>query len=192
MADPIYAKAVARLLASWHRDMPCSEENQFWPIVGSWISQIPNRTERLAINAKTEIEKILRSERRRTWLEVNLKWLRDFACSVSNVPVFSHNDLLHANIIVQDDRNQAEGPSVAFIDYEYGCSNDLHFDIANHLLEFAGFECDWSALPSEALQIAFVEAYLQSYKLVEVVDSDEVLTELKKVRAYFGVSHFYW
>ena len=193
MADPLYSRAVARLLGAWHRDMPHASQSQFWPIVRDWLRQIPPITTRSHQTAQTITEKMLRSEKRKEWLEEHLNWLQEFANGVSDVPVFSHNDLLHANIIVQDDPAlDGEIPNVAFIDYEYGCSNDYHFDIANHMLEFAGFECNWDALPSEELQHSFVEAYLQSYKEVDSIEVIEIDAEVEKVRAYFAVSHFYW
>lgn len=191
MSDPPYAKAVAKLLASWHRDMPASgTTDQFWDVIKSWISQIPNISERDPADAQTEAERKLRSSTRREWLQENLDWLEKHARAVSDKPVFSHNDLLHANIIVQDSSDLE--PVVAFIDYEYGCSNDTHFDTANFFLEFAGFECNWSALPTENLQITFVEAYLQTYRQSQEIPREEVLVELKKVQEYFAVSHFYW
>nr|XP_053629950.1 ethanolamine kinase 1-like [Cherax quadricarinatus] len=47
--------------------------------------------------------------------------------------VFSHNDILLANVIW----NKAS-QKVGFIDYEYGGANYQAFDIGNHFNEFAG------------------------------------------------------
>lgn len=53
--------------------------------------------------------------------------------------VFSHNDLLLTNIILQRDTAKGGHPvNVAFIDYEYAMFNHQAFDIANHFIEFAG------------------------------------------------------
>lgn len=53
--------------------------------------------------------------------------------------VFSHNDLLLSNIIVQRDTAAGGHPiNVAFIDYEYAMFNHQAFDIANHFIEFCG------------------------------------------------------
>lgn len=194
MSDPTYARAVAKLLASWHRDMPINGQStdQFWDVIKKWIAQIPRETNRDASQAQNQTEKILRTDTKLDWLTENLGWLESHAKAISNEPVFSHNDLLHANIIVQECAPETREPVVAFIDYEYGCANDMHFDIANHLLEFAGFECDWDALPTDQLQRTFVEAYLQSFRLTTEVSQDEVSSSLEKVRKYFAVSHFYW
>jgi ethanolamine kinase len=51
--------------------------------------------------------------------------------------VFSHNDLLLNNIILQRDTG-GNPVNVAFIDYEYAMLNYQAFDIANHFIEFAG------------------------------------------------------
>lgn len=193
MSEPLYASAVAKLLASWHRDMPITgSTDQFWDTVASWVSQIPQQSARKLDATNTEVERILRSEKRRPWIEENLKWLQKHAQSTSDLPVFSHNDLLHANIIVQAPEAGKGGPVMAFIDYEYGCANDMHFDIANHFLEFAGFECNWAALPTQDLQKTFVEAYLKSLRNVDEIAPVEVSEELEKVRHYFSASHFYW
>ncbi|CCG84584.1 protein of unknown function [Taphrina deformans PYCC 5710] len=194
MSDPLYARAVARLLASWHRDMPTIKNtDQFWEVIRNWISQIPSDTAREPCEDSTESEIILRSNKRKRWIEENLVWLEKHAKSVSDHAVFSHNDLLHANIIVQDSQDGTTcDPVVAFIDYEYGCSNDMHFDVANHFLEFAGFECNWNALPTKDLQTTFLEAYLKSFKNTDSISAEEVEQELARVTAYFSVSHFYW
>lgn len=194
MSDPIYARAVAKLLASWHRDLPISGQttDQFWDVIKKWIDQIPENANGNLTNATTEAAKVLRGDSKVDWLRDNLIWLEAHAKSVSNIPVFSHNDLLHANIIVQEDKPGATEPTVAFIDYEYGCANDMHFDIANHLLEFAGFECNWDALPTEELQRTFVAAYLESFQMTPKVSPEEITSGLEKVRNYFAVSHFYW
>lgn len=194
MSDALYARAVAKLLASWHRDMPTSGQttDQFWDVIKNWIEQIPEKSPGFTGEATEEAQRIIRSDKKLGWLHDNLSWLEAHAKSVSNVPVFSHNDLLHANIIVQEDVQGATEPTVAFIDYEYGCANDLHFDIANHLLEFAGFECNWDALPTEELQRTFVAAYIQSYRQTAEVPEADITSGLEKVRNYFAVSHFYW
>lgn len=52
--------------------------------------------------------------------------------------VFSHNDLLLTNIILQRDVAGRRPVNVVFIDYEYAMFNYQAFDIANHFIEFAG------------------------------------------------------
>lgn len=71
--------------------------------------------------------------------------------------MLSHNDLLGGNIIVLP-----TGDDVRFIDFEYGGPGYAAFDIANHFSEWAGFECDWSRVPSRSVQSAWVRTYLEA------------------------------
>lgn len=47
--------------------------------------------------------------------------------------MFCHNDLLLANVVVND-----SGDDVTFIDYEYAADSYQAYDIANHFNEYAG------------------------------------------------------
>jgi ethanolamine kinase len=69
--------------------------------------------------------------------------------------VFSHNDLLYGNIILGDDKEEAN-----FIDYEYGCYAYRGFDIGNHFNEFAGFECEYERYPTKQFQLQWFDWYL--------------------------------
>ena len=70
------------------------------------------------------------------------------------------------------------------------------FDIANHFSEWGGFECDYTLLPTQAVRRAFIEQYLQSYRLhaekgrSPAVVSAEALSE--EVSAYRGIPGLYW
>lgn len=68
--------------------------------------------------------------------------IEDLKMALENIEspiVFSHNDLLLNNIILQRDTAAGGHPvNVAFIDYEYAMLNYQAFDIANHFIEFAG------------------------------------------------------
>ena len=49
------------------------------------------------------------------------------------------------------------------IDFEYSDWNARGFDIANHFMEHAGFECEWDTmLPSRAHRDAFYANYLRA------------------------------
>ncbi|ORY78498.1 kinase-like domain-containing protein, partial [Protomyces lactucae-debilis] len=168
--DERYAHATASLLGEWHRVMPHSERNAFWPTLKQWVELVP--------------EGDSHSTRR---LTEQLAVLQQEAEQASNELVFSHNDLLPANIIVQSDGTE----KVAFIDYEYACTHDPHFDIANHFLEYAGMDCDWETLPSEAHQRHFVAAYLESFHQ-RAPDDAAIHATMAKVNTYKRVSHFYW
>ena len=58
--------------------------------------------------------------------------------------VFSHNDLLGANILQPDHDSE-----LVLIDFEYAEYNYRGFDLANHFNEYAGFECEYDKYPNK-------------------------------------------
>lgn len=80
------------------------------------------------------------------------------ACKKSPI-VFTHNDLLLANIVISN-----EG-QIFFIDYEYGDYNYQECDIANHFDEMAGVEnMDFiKDYPSKQFQLEWIREYLLAY-----------------------------
>eukprot|EP01053_Blabericola_migrator_P000639 Blabericola_migrator_1__638@NODE_1159_length_5253_cov_60_233899_g789_i0_p1_GENE_NODE_1159_length_5253_cov_60_233899_g789_i0NODE_1159_length_5253_cov_60_233899_g789_i0_p1_ORF_typecomplete_len504_score87_43Choline_kinase/PF01633_20/3e40APH/PF01636_23/1_6e08APH/PF01636_23/6_1EcKinase/PF02958_20/1_1EcKinase/PF02958_20/2e02_NODE_1159_length_5253_cov_60_233899_g789_i032874798 len=55
-----------------------------------------------------------------------------------------------------------EGLRIEFIDFEYAAVSERGYDIANHFMEMAGFECDYSLLPSPEFEKRFIGAYLRA------------------------------
>eukprot|EP01056_Protomagalhaensia_sp_Gyna25_P000049 Protomagalhaensia_sp_Gyna_25__48@NODE_1021_length_2281_cov_79_095897_g784_i1_p1_GENE_NODE_1021_length_2281_cov_79_095897_g784_i1NODE_1021_length_2281_cov_79_095897_g784_i1_p1_ORF_typecomplete_len455_score59_87Choline_kinase/PF01633_20/1_8e40APH/PF01636_23/1_5e11APH/PF01636_23/1_5e03DUF1679/PF07914_11/4_2e03DUF1679/PF07914_11/8_2e06EcKinase/PF02958_20/9_1e06_NODE_1021_length_2281_cov_79_095897_g784_i17722136 len=78
--------------------------------------------------------------------------------------VLCHNDLLNGNIVRVELEADAEAKKleIEFIDYEYAGVGERGFDIANHILEMAGFGCDYSLLPGPDFEVQFLATYLQS------------------------------
>lgn len=67
-----------------------------------------------------------------------------------------HNDLLSANIMVNDGKKEMQ-----FIDFEYMRLNYVYFDIANHFNEYAGLDCDYEKyFPNREHCEKFVREYL--------------------------------
>ncbi|KAI9891424.1 MAG: hypothetical protein M1814_002743 [Vezdaea aestivalis] len=116
--------------------------------------------------------------------------------------VLGHCDLLSANVIVhpkhpgRSDGNKKDTDEVvSFIDYEYATPAPAAFDIANHFAEWAGYECDFNALPTRSERRDFLQHYLRSY--ASHVEGDfsqtEQLQELcDQVDAFRGIPGFYW
>jgi len=72
-------------------------------------------------------------------LRAEIETLKAALEDIGSPVVFSHNDLLLNNIVLQRDAAAGNRPvNVAFIDYEYAMLNYQAFDIANHFIEFAG------------------------------------------------------
>lgn len=93
-------------------------------------------------------------------------------------------------------RNEGETTSVSFIDYEYATPSPAAFDVANHFAEWAGYDCDYSAMPTVAKRHAFISEYIKTYlKLCEEPELDEeeeIQKLMDEVDIYRGVPGFYW
>eukprot|EP01027_Heterolobosea_sp_BB2_P025433 GEZU01039036.1.p1 GENE.GEZU01039036.1~~GEZU01039036.1.p1 ORF type:complete len:374 (-),score=97.26 GEZU01039036.1:42-1025(-) len=81
---------------------------------------------------------------------------------------FCHNDLLSLNILVQDDGE------VAFIDFEYCGYNYRAYDIANHFIEWTGFELNYDMFPTVDQQREFLAEYLKTVKGGNAASEEEI------------------
>ncbi|KAM5356275.1 hypothetical protein ACJ41O_002921 [Fusarium nematophilum] len=154
-----------------------------WTIMQKWIFALPTDTE-----AQRERQALLQGE-----LEEMVKKLSQRPGLGKNGLVFAHCDLLCANVIIH--RHGDAAPDVDFIDYEYATPSPAAFDVANHFAEWAGYDCDYSAVPRQDQRLAFVREYIKTYfKLTgETVDEDDEVRKLmEEVDAYRGVPGFYW
>jgi ethanolamine kinase len=57
------------------------------------------------------------------------------------------------------------------------------FDIANHFCEFAGFDCDWTKLPTISQQRNWLAHY---------TETQYVETVLGEVQTFIPAAHFFW
>ncbi|KAJ4272328.1 hypothetical protein NW762_001041 [Fusarium torreyae] len=154
-----------------------------WTTMQKWIFALPTDTD-----AQREKQALLQSE-----LEVMVEKLSQRPGLGKNGLVFAHCDLLCANVIIHKEDDAA--PTVDFIDYEYATPSPAAFDVANHFAEWAGYDCDYSAVPRQDQRLAFVKEYIKSYFSLtgESVDEDEEVRKLMdEVDAYRGVPGFYW
>ncbi|KAF4980950.1 hypothetical protein FZEAL_3145 [Fusarium zealandicum] len=154
-----------------------------WTIMQKWILALPTDTE-----AQRERQDLLQRE-----LGVVVEKLSQRPGLGKNGLVFAHCDLLCANVIIHKDSDVA--PTVDFIDYEYATPSPAAFDVANHFAEWAGYECDYSAVPRQDQRLAFVKEYIKMYFSLTgeaVNEDDEVRKLMEEVDAYRGVPGFYW
>ena len=82
--------------------------------------------------------------------------LQEELAGAEDAVVFCHNDVLLANVVIQDD-------NVNFIDLEYGAANYAAYDIANHFVEFVGCEGELDYLtwlPGREWQMDWIREYL--------------------------------
>lgn len=101
--------------------------------------------------------------------------------------------MLSANVIIH--RDEASAPTVSFIDYEYGTPSPVAFDIANHFAEWAGYDCDYAAVPRRTQRQEFIREYIQTYSQLSRLDMDheaETRALMHEVDLFRGVPGFYW
>ncbi|KAG5929340.1 hypothetical protein E4U42_006171 [Claviceps africana] len=217
LADPLILGAIARRLAQWHATVPCIPDSSLsrdssshgdsnntsgsssdatiakaaagkpipnvWTTMQKWILALPTNTE-----PRRERKSLLQRE-----LDEMIQRLAQRPGLGHNGLVFAHCDLLCANVIIH--REAGAETSVSFIDYEYGTPSPVAFDIANHFAEWAGYSCDYSAIPSHAQRLAFIREYVAAYaKLAgETMDQEEETQRLMdEVDLFRGVPGFFW
>ena len=175
-----------KLLRRFHRHLP--EELPDEPKLNEYFKQVvPYTKSELAV----EINKI------QAFLEKK--------CINKAKIVFSHNDLMPTNILINTDSGDIDRPVTAsFIDYEYGDWNYREYDIANHFNEFVGLpnektgKMDYTKLyPSRAFQFQWLREYIKTTK---TLNSDSVIEptgdeveELYDLVSYFTpLGHLVW
>ncbi|KAF7560988.1 hypothetical protein G7046_g3165 [Stylonectria norvegica] len=154
-----------------------------WTTMQKWILALPTDTE-----AQRERQTVLQKE-----LGEVVEKLSQRPGLGKNGLVFAHCDLLCANVIIH--RKDDAVPTVSFIDYEYATPSPAAFDVANHFAEWAGYDCDYAAVPTVSQRRVFVEEYVKAYfaHTGEAVDEEEEVRKLSdEVDAYRGVPGFYW
>ncbi|KAI9873205.1 MAG: hypothetical protein M1830_000710 [Pleopsidium flavum] len=160
-----------------------------WTVMQKWIFALPIATE-AEIRRKDTLQKEL---------ERTVKDLGDTPGLGKDGLIFGHCDLLSGNVIIQhsaDGNSAADGvESVSFIDYEYATPAPAAFDIANHFSEWAGFDCDFTVLPTRSQRRGFLHEYLQSYNhhlSQQPTNNSEVQRLFNEVDLFRGVPGFYW
>ncbi|SPN97800.1 related to ethanolamine kinase [Cephalotrichum gorgonifer] len=222
LRDPTIYAAVARRLAEWHARLPCvpsapapapcsngsaadvelSRRRQsidgaapgkpapnMWTVMQKWIYALPVDTEQQRARQttlQTELNRLVKDLSRRPGLG-------------KDGLVFAHCDLLHGNVIIQPkDESRPDETVVSFIDYEYATPSPAAFDISNHFAEWAGFECNYSVLPTRSQRRDFIRRYVEAYfshlpGADAGVDLEEETRKLvEEVDVYRGLPGFYW
>jgi ethanolamine kinase len=77
---------------------------------------------------------------------------------------------------------------VHFIDYEYAVPCPPAFDLANHFSEWAGFDCDYTLLPTRQIRREFIREYLRSYSQYAGTEVELMVA----IDRYRGMPGFYW
>ena len=179
-----HASLVAQHLARWHHvTLPMPRIPQLFPTLRRWIGAIPAQ-----YSDASKQHKLTHNGISVYSLSSTLNALEQQVSQLNLPVVFCHCDLLSGNIILAPDKSQCH-----FIDYEYGCYSYRGFDIANHFCEWAGFDCDWSLLPSATEKRDWIRVYLQHFNKKDyVVSENDVQVVCTEVDAFIPVAHFFW
>lgn len=86
--------------------------------------------------------------------------------------------------------------AVNFIDYEYAVPAPAAFDIANHLAEWGGYDCDYNMMPTKSVRRSFLTEYTKSYceksELGSASQAEIVDRLYEDVDRYRGMPGLYW
>ncbi|KAK6945084.1 hypothetical protein RJ641_026186 [Dillenia turbinata] len=181
MRKPKIAAEIAKQLRKFHQvEILGSKLPQLWNDIFKFF-ETASALEFDESEKQKKYESILFQEVRK-----ELDELKDLTDPLNAPVVFSHNDLLSGNLMLNDDEEM-----LYFIDFEYGSYGYRGYDIGNHFNEYAGYECDYSLNPTREEQYHFFRHYLQPEKPDEVPESE--LEELYVETSTFKLaSHLYW
>ena len=181
MKEPRIAAEIAKEIRRFHQvDIPGSKEPQLWDDIFKFMK----KASILEFEDKEKQKRYETISFRKIQDEV--KELKDLSDLLHAPVVFSHNDLLSGNLMLNDLEEK-----LYFIDFEYGSYSYRGYDIANHFNEYAGYDCDYSLYPDKNSQYHFFRNYLQPDRPSEVQlqDLDALYVETNTYRL---ASHIYW
>uniref|UniRef100_A0A7S1X512 ethanolamine kinase n=1 Tax=Tetraselmis chuii TaxID=63592 RepID=A0A7S1X512_9CHLO len=157
-----------------------TEECSFWNTIASWIKQ----AEQLKLDdpeKQASLEQINFEQ-----YQADINSVKATLLSLNSPVVLSHNDLLHANIMMLEDG------SLQLIDFEYGGTNYRGFDLGNHFNEFAGLDCDYTRYPPRSIQENYARAYLLGSGAAESPTDDQVRRLVVEANVSSLASHLFW
>jgi len=183
-----------------------------WTNARKWISLLGSET---SLSGEKNLE-----------LVRELEWLIELLGRVQGIRgrnvVFSHTDLLCANIILEPEsttksKSQAESGTqtndpdssraVTIIDYEYATAAPAAFDIANFFAEWAGPDGEIACMPSHSQRKDFIQYYVRSFHSYTKNNNSctvntkaepdmnveaDVESLMQHVDLYRGLPGFYW
>ncbi|EQL37638.1 ethanolamine kinase [Blastomyces dermatitidis ATCC 26199] len=163
-----------------------------WTVLQKWI---------LALPVTTEQERSRRKNLQKEFERIVVEFDKEEGFGKGGL-VFAHCDLLSANVIIlpkdpgSTPADATGDETVSFIDYEYATPSPAAFDIANHFAEWAGYDCDFSKIPTQPVRREFLTEYVKSYAeysgLNGANQKDLVDKLFEEVDRYRGIPGFYW
>ncbi|XP_023739313.1 probable ethanolamine kinase isoform X3 [Lactuca sativa] len=181
LRKPKLAAEIAKQLKRFHQvDIPGSKEPQLWID----ISKFFERASSLTFDDHEKQKRYSTISFKEVHTEI-IK-LKELTGHLNAPVVFSHNDLLSGNLMLNEDEEK-----LYIIDFEYGSYSYRGFDIGNHFNEYAGYDCDYTLYPNKDEQYHFFRHYLQSERADKVSEKDlEAL--YVETSCYMLASHLYW
>lgn len=133
-----------------------------WSVMQKWINALPSKT----------ADEQARNKTLQAALEESATRLGKARGLSNGAYIMAHCDLLSGNVIIRDGREHLsdgrEVSPVSFIDYEYTTPTPAAFDVANHLSEYVGFDCDLNKIPCRSRRRAFIKDYVSAYRQYEM------------------------
>ncbi|KAK9236837.1 kinase-like domain-containing protein [Lipomyces kononenkoae] len=210
LSNPMLTKGISQLLAQWHTVLDAKAiktlmleqsglkshdiVDDIWQLCQKWISKLPTDSD-----AQAKTKAVLAKE---------LVWVKNEIQYKGGPTVVAHCDLLSGNVIVPEDWSSeklANMPPVTFIDYEYSLPTPRAFDLANHFMEWQGFDCNVSLIPTVGgpMMREWGKQYLEATHIfkrgscekqqngVPVREADIDLL-MQEIRTWWGMPGFYW
>jgi len=156
-----------------------------------------------AIDIDEEVGRLAAAHAARAGVQGVSKGVSSVSDAAAFVPL--HNDALAGNFLVDANWHAKSGKpprEMRTIDFEYMCVGPRGFDVANHFIEHAGFECDWSLLPDAETRFRFYRAYQSSLVYQSCIHSQTEATSAAaadsieslelEVALMTPVSHLWW
>ncbi|KAL6451397.1 Etnk1 Ethanolamine kinase 1 [Candida maltosa Xu316] len=176
--------------------------SNIWELLDDWISIVPLNPDLISsFQQNLKDGTIVTEENLKDIIKEEFAWLQNQVTTAVNSPVVSsHCDLLSGNIIIPknfafDDIEKLpsiETNPIKFIDYEYMLPAPRAFDIANHLAEWQGFNCDRSAIPEPSINnptlVNWCKGYLNNFD----APLEEIESLIGEIKTYYGLPGFYW
>lgn len=200
LSNPLVARSIARKLGQWHRVLSATRIEEvmesshgadrkpadIWELMLQWAGKVPE-------GVVTEVSD----------LEAEISWARDELCLKGGREVVAHCDLLAGNVILPEKfhpdhfssyNNSNDEDSIVdvqFIDYEYTMAAPRAFDLANHFMEWQGFECKTELIPEPVASNPVLRSWAKSY-LGSSPSEKEVGEVVDQVLNFWGMPGLYW
>ncbi|KAI5958137.1 hypothetical protein CANMA_004291 [Candida margitis] len=175
--------------------------SNIWELIDEWIEIVPVNPELIA-SFQQHLHEDVNEGNLKEVVKKEFHWLKNILEAVKSPIVSSHCDLLSGNVIIPEDfeSNFYTGQSlpsveqnpIKFIDYEYMLPAPRAFDIANHLAEWQGFNCDRSAIPEPTNSNPVIVKWCESYLDNRQSNPTEVESLINEVSMFYGLPGFYW